>query len=223
MANWTQMGKKNKVQTVNGLTRRKALSCTGASLLVFGLGACSSSQNSDSRQRPLTPEGYATQRFAALAVRIGDGPEAPMLLVGSDGRRLRWLSRDRIGMITENGRIVKTMGLKANLVEQTGDPKQKTKIYDLDHPAPHAVPVQHVRLQPQSISSPDQTWFGNGPYDLLEERLKSPEINWTASNRFIFDSGTKLIVASSQHPVPFMPPIHIRLLKPARISTGLSS
>ena len=80
-----------------------SLSLLGATLPRFGAAARGNGY-------PLSDAQIKAIPYASMGVHIGKSAGVVTILASVDGERLHWASADRIVLITERGRLVKTIG-----------------------------------------------------------------------------------------------------------------
>ncbi len=167
--------------------------------------------------------------YASMGVRIGNSAPVIMILASINGSNLHWASADRVVLITERGRLVKTIGMPRDLLgtRWTGadsllpvlqrvpgsDDARVSRIVDLRPKDDFSVAVES-RCE----------WVGEETLNLmgreqrtvqLRERVKVGKWRWKTENRYWFavDSGT--MVKSRQQYCPEVAAITMEVLKPA--------
>ena len=69
------------------------------------------------RRPSLEKEQVAQIPYASMSVRVGRRGEQLIVLNRIEGRKLLWLSGDNIMLVTRDGRLVQTGGLRFNLIQ----------------------------------------------------------------------------------------------------------
>lgn len=177
----------------------------------------------------LSPEQIEAIPYASLGVRIGDSAPVIMILASINGRRLHWASADRVVLVTEAGRLVKTIGMPRDLVETrwTGadallpalrrevgaDEVRIGRIVDLRPQDDFGVPVEsrcewrgETRLK---LLGSERSAI------LLTERIRVRKWRWKTENRYWFDPATGQMLKSRQQYCPDVAPVTLEALKPA--------
>ncbi|CAM3863551.1 YjbF family lipoprotein [Rheinheimera salexigens] len=105
------------------------LNFLGCTALIFGLTGCAGTYHSykDTLKLAFTTQPDASlsyeevtqAKFDFLYVSHGDRPQSVMALMFIEQGQLKWVSADEAMLITENGRIVKTLGFENDLLNVT--------------------------------------------------------------------------------------------------------
>lgn len=176
----------------------------------------------------LTREDINRIPYASILVRVGKGPENMLILARYDGKDLHWVSTDFAVLVTRGGRLVRTVGFAQDLLE--------TRFFGAD-------PLSRVPQDPEAAMAPARRRIDIRPPDrygvLVESRLRhlgderieikelvldtalyaesnrAGGLDWTFENHYWADRRTGVIWRSVQHAAPSLPPIDIRILKPA--------
>jgi len=217
-------------------SRRSLLIAAGT----LGLSACASDSLSllgasfGSGRRggsgyPISDADIAAIPYASLGVRIGSSAGVVMILASIDGEKLNWVSADRVVLITERGRLVKTIGMPRDLLatRATGsDPlplvirgdsqanqARISRIIDLRPKDDFSVPVESRC----TVRSEETLTILGKPRKLLrvEERVVVRKWRWSTDNLFWVDPTTAKIWKSRQQFCPDVPAITMEVLRPA--------
>lgn len=217
-------------------SRRSLLIAAGS----LGLSACASdslsllSSSFGSGRRggsvyPISDADIAAIPYASLGVRIGSSAGVVMILASIDGEKLNWVSADRVVLITERGRLVKTIGMPRDLLatratnsdplplavrgDAQADQARISRIIDLRPKDDFSVPVES-RCTVRGEET--LTIFGK-PRKLLriEERVVVRKWRWSTDNLFWVDQTTAKIWKSRQQFCPDVPAITMEVLRPA--------
>lgn len=218
------------------LTRRRLLIAAGA----LGLGGCASDSlsllgaslpkfgaSARGNGYPLTDAQIKAIPYASMGVRIGGSSAVVTILASVDGLRLHWASADRVVLITERGRLVKTIGLPRDLLTTRftefdplaqiarGEPANSagiSRIVDLRPKDDFSVPVQS-----QCTVQEEETLTLLGqPRTLLRirERVVVRKWRWSTDNLFWLDPADGQIWKSRQQYCPDVPAITMEMLRP---------
>ena len=160
--------------------------------------------------------------FASIKVRIGNGPEALMILQRVNGDEYTWVSADEVYLVIKNGKIIKTQGLPNNLFENLTsfigwndvdilDKKEKfISYYSFKDPELNNLEVfsQYSNRGKTEL----QLTFVKKQLLLLNERISAESIGWEKINSYWLDD-QKYVWKSVQHISPRLPPIYYEVTK----------
>lgn len=65
----------------------------------------------------VSDEEIASLPYASMYLRINDGQRIFLVLGYAENGQQKWITQDRAMLVTQNGRLVKTLGLSDNLLE----------------------------------------------------------------------------------------------------------
>ncbi len=167
--------------------------------------------------------------YASMGVRIGGSAPVVMILASINGAMLHWASADRVVLITERGRLVKTIGMPRDLLSTrwTGadsllpvlrrvpgaDDARLGRIIDLRPKDDFSVPVES---RCEWLGEETLTLVGRTRRTvLLGEHVKVSKWRWKAENRYWFDIDSGLMLKSRQQYCPEVAAITMEVLKPA--------
>ena len=204
-------------------------------------GGCSSSGDSDYGQfykalrqsiaasfghGRVTKEQAAAIPYASLGYRLNDGQEQLLVLATDSGGEQLWTSASHVVIATRDGRIVRTVGLPANVSAMTPAAGQNI-------PPPMAAlskTIRYSRLEdlPDSqiygaplactmISRGKQTTviLGRGISTArIDERCVSNSLNWSFVDSYWLDADSGLVWKSIQHVSPANGKIETEILRP---------
>jgi Group 4 capsule polysaccharide lipoprotein gfcB, YjbF len=165
--------------------------------------------------------------YASIAVRLGDGPQALLILARYDGDDLHWVSAERKVIVTRRGRVVQTYGLPVDLKETaflTADPVGRPV-------AAFAAAKECLRtidLEPRHIDGVlvRSRFAGDGRDDLVilgehlatsvwSETSAAAELDWNFTNRYWVDAQSGFVWRSLQYVSPRLPALEIIVYRPA--------
>jgi hypothetical protein len=159
--------------------------------------------------------------YASVAVRMGNGPQALMILGRYDGDRLDWISGDREVIVTRRGRVVRTYGLAEDLTETVflspdpiGEPSGAVaasqpclRTVDLDPGHRDGVVVRSSmeKLRDESLDILGE----HIATELWQERGTASQLDWEFTNLYWIDSNSGYVWKSRQAATPALPPLEI--------------
>ena len=166
--------------------------------------------------------------FASLGFRYGNSQQAVISLAQSQGGRLFWVSRDGLSIVTENGRIVRTVGFPGNIIGSkptTRDPLSlphspdwggfsffRTVDFDEDLGYGHRMECKLQDLGSEEITVLGRT-FAARKYG---EPCEVPTLKWTFENTHWLDADTGFVWRTRQWVSPGLKkPIELEVLRPA--------
>jgi hypothetical protein len=158
--------------------------------------------------------------YASIGVRLGDGPEAILVLASADGADDLWTSASHVTIETLNGRITRTDGIGQDLggvVFRAGDPlttgseTENTRLMDFRDTKRFGVPVQCQMIDRGPVTI--EILGHSIVTQQKDERCHSDLTNWDFTNSFWVDSDG-LVWKSVQSVHPDAPAITIETLRP---------
>ena len=175
---------------------------------------------------PLTRAQADELPYASLGASFGNGRGAVLILASYDGADLRWVSADRVLLVTRGGRLVKTAGLPQDLrrAEFVGGDPVLAGLHRLNNPV--VAECQLDLLPGNEFGVPAHTRFTPGARESItildrscdvvrvEERITVPLWNWSATNTWWADAATGFVWRSIQQFCPQTPAITLETLKP---------
>ena len=174
---------------------------------------------------PYDEAAIARIPYASLAAKIGDAPNAILILGQVDNHELFWFSADKALLVTLNGRVIQTAGLPQNL--------KNTQFPDPD-PIGHPWTGLGGKEYHRSLDFDTENYYGIivscHLEEIGEETLliqKNPRstlhlhevghaqgIDWEFENDFWIFPDTGTVWKSRQIYTPAAPAIEITILKP---------
>lgn len=175
----------------------------------------------------LSPQEIKDIPYASAYLTLGDQKQVFVVLAFAeknpltDATQLKWVSADKSMIVTENGRIVKTIGLlKNNLVGLSG----KIPDFDAAHTIQQSFSLTYdwmpdyrygfsakatrTFVQKESVVTPLYT----SETDLISESVFFPSLSSTINNLYWVDNKGK-VKRTIQHIGPNMVPIEFTILK----------
>ncbi|HUJ03863.1 MAG TPA: YjbF family lipoprotein [Rhizomicrobium sp.] len=171
----------------------------------------------------VTLKEAAAVPYASMGVRVGDGPEAMVVLASdSDGQRL-WTSAAHIALLTHGGRIVRSSGFAHNLSAVTGtDPLPAFADPDAGpREVTRQVDFWDMNLFAVTLSCRIES-KGDDPVTILgatinthrvEESCTATRPDWSFTDTFWMDK-SGLVWKSVQHINPALDPVETEILRP---------
>jgi len=158
--------------------------------------------------------------YASIKVRIGNGPEALMILQRVNGDEYTWVSADEVYLVVKNGKIIKTQGLPNNLFEKLTTFRGWKDITDKDEVFISYSSFRNPVLNNLEVSSKYsnegktelQLTFVKKELLLINERILAESIGWKKTNSYWLDENN-FVWKSKQHISPRLPPIHYEITK----------
>lgn len=174
----------------------------------------------------LTRADIARIPYASIAVRLGDGPQALLILARFDGDDLHWVSAKRNVIVTRRGRVVETYGLPIDLKRTqflTDDPVGRSvaamqaaaeclRTIDLE---PRHIDGILVRSRFAGAGSEDLTILGDHTAtSVWTEANAAPDLAWEFKNQYWIDARSGFVWRSLQYLSPVLPALEIVVYKP---------
>ncbi|MEL4013300.1 YjbF family lipoprotein [Dryocola clanedunensis] len=173
----------------------------------------------------LTDDDIQNMRYASQYMSINGGPQLFVVLAYDENGQQKWVTQDRATLVTQNGRVVKTVGLGDNLTQVsnlTDDPLAKVnQIIDGATWTRQMAWTEHQQVRMATARSTFR-WDGSDtlkvgssvtPVRVLDEEVTASGKSW--HNRFWVDSDGH-IRQSKQYLGPDYWPITTVLLKAAK-------
>ncbi|WP_455426114.1 YjbF family lipoprotein [Dryocola sp. LX212] len=173
----------------------------------------------------LTDDDIQNMRYASQYMSINGGPQLFVVLAYDENGQQKWVTQDRATLVTQNGRVVKTVGLGDNLTQVsnlTDDPLAKVnQIIDGAAWTRQMAWTEHQQVRMATARSTFR-WDGSDtlkvgssvtPVRVLDEEVTASGKTW--HNRFWVDSDGH-IRQSKQYLGPDYWPITTVLLKAAK-------
>lgn len=155
---------------------------------------------------------------AVISVAYGDSPEIFLSLDDTVGSRLTWFGQDRVLIVTDGGRIVKTAGLPTNLGGSSpffpNSDNGKERFFGIDFPDLNifGAPILCKRQDygDVTIRVPGGTILAGH----IVEHCSSRPMNWTFDNEYWEDRKTQYVWRSCQYVHPGAPPVMLKVFRP---------
>lgn len=173
----------------------------------------------------LTDDDIQNMRYASQYMSINNGPQLFVVLAYDENGQQKWVTQDRATIVTQNGRVVKTVGLGDNLQQVTNladDPLAKVNQI-IDGAGWTRQMAWSERQQARMATARSTfTWHGTDtlkvgsnvtPVRVLDEEVTAAGTAW--NNRYWVDDAGE-IRQSKQYLGPDYWPITTVLLKAAK-------
>jgi hypothetical protein len=173
----------------------------------------------------VTREDIGRIPYASIAVRLGKGPQALLVLGRDDGRDLDWVSAKHEVIVTRNGRIVKTFGLTEDVkateflsddplsAAPDGTPTQSECLRAVDFEPSHFDGVL-LRSQFHALGDEDVAILGSHiSTRVWEETGEAPQFDWQFTNQYWLDAHSGFVWKSRQHTAPGLPALEITVFR----------
>jgi len=173
----------------------------------------------------LTDDDIQNMRYASQYMSINDGPQLFVVLAYDENGQQKWVTQDRATIVTQNGRVVKTVGLDDNLQQVTNlgdDPL--VKVNQIIDGARWTRQMAWSERQQARMATARSTFSWQGtdtlkvgssvtPVRVLDEEVTAAGTTW--NNRYWVDDAGQ-IRQSKQYIGPDYWPITTVLLKAAK-------
>ena len=171
--------------------------------------------------------------FASMGFRYGNSPQALITLAQSQDGRLFWVSRDGLTIVTEHGRIIRTVGFPVNLTggkSTTKDPLSLPhftdwseypffRILDFKDDLGHG---HRMKCSLKDLGTEDITILGRTfTARKFSEPCQVPTLKWSFENTHWLDANTGFVWRTRQWISPGVKkPIELEVLRPAAEDPG---
>jgi hypothetical protein len=219
------------------MSKSKILGLLNFSLIILLISGCNQSNflsssyssafniltNQFSQQKDvINRDLIETIPYASSAISLGSNKKSLIILESVTNKKNKWISADKIKLYEEKGRILRSIGLPNDL-HSIERPKLDFKMiidkgyvsyvayYSFRNPEMNnlRVEVKSTVIGPESIAI-----FGlKKELILIEERIYSPLIHWSAKNKFWYDPENDYVWKSKQYLTPKLPAIDIEVTK----------
>ncbi|MDW6002178.1 YjbF family lipoprotein [Vibrio mangrovi] len=182
----------------------------------------------------ISPREVDKLPYASLYVKMGDNPQALMILTWAEPTQspnesvaLKWLSANHEVLVTLSGRIVKTVNLRdGNIIQLESKNMDPLKLGLQKNSTPHIweykiswLPGYHSNYQAVStftIGNIESKDLPNGKKSLLHitEEVKIPQLKQQYKNDYWINPHTGAVIASEQHIFPGSEKIMLSVGKP---------
>ncbi|KAB1457275.1 YjbF family lipoprotein [Vibrio panuliri] len=176
---------------------------------------------------PISKQSVQSIPYASIKVNLNDGPSIVMVLAFADtdpdsGQvMLKWMSEDGAMLVTQNGRIIKTLNLYgANLLHiELPSTIYEGKSHELSYDAFYDWQPGYSYSQKASVTSKAlekatiTSYIWNKETTLIEETVEFIDLGIKHQNQYYYDANNT-VVKSNQWLVPNKLNIKYELLKP---------
>jgi hypothetical protein len=174
---------------------------------------------------PLTRADIDKIPYASIAVRMGEGSQALLILDANWGEDRHWMSADNEVIVTRRGRLVRTEGLPQDVkgtIFLTADPvggpsggfaANRECVRTLDF-GPYNQAGVVVRSRFENGSREDIEILGNRiATQIWQERGEASEFAWNFVNSYWIDPESGFVWKSIQATTPALPPLEITVYR----------
>jgi hypothetical protein len=170
-------------------------------------------------EKGITLEEAAKVPYASVGMKLGTRTQTMLLLAFENNNQLFWTSASRIMIVTEGGRIVRTVGFGHDLARyslQQAEKEGSPRIWIADFPelGVYSVPIACKR---GDSNEEDITILGKVFHTLRTTEkcsAQSARVDWSFVNTFWKDAGDGYVWRSIQHVNPKQQPIELEILRP---------
>jgi len=172
----------------------------------------------------LTPQEIEAVPYASAYLKIGDQKQVFVVLAFAEqnpltgNTQLKWVSADKAMVVTENGHIVKTIGLQTtnlagiygNVPAYSAPSVQYSLSYDWPDKYHYGFPakVQRSRQGKESVITP----VSSTTTDVYTEVVTFTSLEKTVENQY-WVNGKGEVIKTRQHLGPNMVPVELTILK----------
>jgi hypothetical protein len=155
---------------------------------------------------------------AAIGLTYGYSPEIFLSLDSTEATRLTWFGQDRVLIVTDGGRIVKTAGLPVNLggsspfFPDTDNGEERRFGADFPDLNIFGAPILCKRQDYGDVTI--RVPHGTIPAGHIVEHCSSRPLKWTFDNEYWEDRKTQYVWRSCQYIHPSAPPVMLEVLRP---------
>ena len=175
----------------------------------------------DKENKDITKDLIDKIPYASSLISIGKGKNALMILESSLNGEHTWVTQDGVYIVTRDGKIIKTAGLKNNLIDfVTPSINYKTlkknesfsyfTYLSYDKPS-----LSNLKLRSTITLRDKETvslFMQEKELFLIEERIENVYLGWSELNKYWVDKDF-YVWKSIQHTSPKLPPFYIEITK----------
>ena len=161
----------------------------------------------------ITQEYFDLRQYSFAKVQFGKGPVIIMTLAYVDGDNYEWRSQDNASLVTRNGKVISTSGLKYNrkLLLSDSFNFRLDAIDQLEYLVQFSNPHAITKVSRNVIKLEDKAniyYLGQIKSFLVEERLYFADFDKQYINKYWIDEDYKTL-STIQFVHPFLPLIRI--------------
>lgn len=159
--------------------------------------------------------------YASMFLKIGKGPKGLLILESISKEEQTWISSDSVYIVLKGGRIVRTEGLKNDLVNvifpefdfkqmMRSDIRSFDTFYSYDNPVLNNLELKvSYKIKDKQIVN---LLKGNTELILIEENISNSDLGWNFTNKYWIDQVGD-IWKSEQYISPKLPIFSIEITK----------
>ena len=175
---------------------------------------------------PVTREGVDKLPYATMLAQIGKSGNALVVLTTAEQARYSWIAADSVVLVTENGRLIKSVGLRQDrtacktqgqepllqLAQQPQDSLNHRYTIDLRYKNLYSIPVDATL----SFEGEENITILGNTYQTRRyvEYNHAALLDWEFTNTYWLDSKTGFVWQSVQYLSPDLPPVFMAVTKP---------
>lgn len=156
----------------------------------------------------ITNEIFESYEYSFIKVRFGRGPHSILILAYVNDDVFEWVGEDDVRIFTQNGRVIKTLGLDNNLeikdsrVEILPTPLDSYESINLYNPDAYSLTMkslfQSKEVQIKKLESKIAVLR-------VEEKFTVSSIGWKDTNYYFINSSSDTVEKAFQHIHPRLP------------------
>jgi len=162
--------------------------------------------------------------YASIKVKVGNGGAGLMILEEIDNDNFIYLSADRVRFIIKEGKIIRTLGFKNNLIRKE-EPEYSIKSFLKSRKSSQDYITYHSYDRPRLIDLKlnvtirrkeiERHLILDVAYDLvkIEETIESEYLGWKKINIYWVDPNDYFVWKSEQYLSPLLPIIRYEVTK----------
>jgi hypothetical protein len=173
----------------------------------------------------VTRDQAAAVPFASMGLELGDTAQVLLVLGTETGNELDWFAGDQLFIRTQNGRVVRTVGLPYDLgglrrIDANGSAAQpvfaSTARYSFDFPDLGIYDALAQCTTKDDGTATVEIFGSQLPTRHITEHCTVPDMRWNFDNEYWTDPMTGYVWRSSQHIHPESPPLVLQVFRPAQ-------
>ena len=161
---------------------------------------------------PVTKDYFNSFKYSFARIRFGKGESFTIVLASVEDGVYKWISNDGAKIFTQDGRIIKTVGLThdIDITSSLSIANAKEGIFYevINFSEPKL--LNSVQVSKRQLSKEIELTMAEQQKStfMIRENISIDKIGWSAENIYYVDSKNQ-ILKSEQHIHPFLKPIHL--------------
>ncbi len=175
---------------------------------------------------PVTRQSVETLPYATMLAQIGKSGNALVVLTTAEGDKFSWIAADKVVLVTQKGRLVKSVGLIQDrtaqkplgqepllqLAKQPVETLNHRYTLDLRYKNLYAIPVNAtLQFEGQETITILERTYQTRRY---VEYNRCDILDWDFTNTYWLDVNSGFVWQSVQHLSPDLPPVFMAVTKP---------